>query len=116
MTGVQTCALPISGLADTCRWLVNGQDVGACAPPFAGPVLAGIKEVRDREVLAVDEARGLVVYRTFEDLPASAGREGSYPLTYQVIELFRFVGGKIERVEAFTTELPYGMPPHDARN
>jgi hypothetical protein len=103
-----------AGLADTCKWLVNGQDVGACAPPFAGPVLAGIKQVRDREVLAVDEARGLVVYRAFEDLPASAGREGSYPLTYQVIELFRFVDGKIERVEAFTSELPYGMRPHDA--
>ncbi|HEU4651722.1 MAG TPA: hypothetical protein VFS49_09940, partial [Croceibacterium sp.] len=107
---------PPAGLAEDCRWLVNGQNVGACAPPFAGPVLASIKQVRDREVLAADEARGLVVYRTFEDLPASAGADGSYPLTYQVIELFRFVGGKIERVEAFTTELPYGMRPHDARN
>jgi hypothetical protein len=103
-----------AGLADDCRWLVNGQDVGACAPPFAGPVLASIDRVRDREVLAVDEARGLVVYRTFEDLPA-AGRENAYPLTYQVVELFRFVDGKIERVEAFTSELPYGMRPHDAR-
>jgi hypothetical protein len=103
------------GLAGSCHWLVNGQDVGACAPPFAGPALAGIARVRDREVLAADEARGLVVYRTFEDLPASAGRENSYPLTYQVVELFRFVDGEIERVEAFTTELPYGMRPHDAR-
>jgi hypothetical protein len=103
------------GLAESCHWLVNGQDLGACAPPFAGPGLASIARVRDREVLAADEARGLVVYRTFEDLPASAGRENSYPLTYQVIELFRFVAGKIERVEAFTTELPYGMRPHDAR-
>ena len=83
----------------------------ACAPPFAGPVLASIARVRDREVLAVDEARGLVVYRTFEDLPA-AGRENAYPLTYQVVELFHFVDGKIERVEAFTSELPYGMRPH----
>ena len=104
-----------AGLAETCKWLVNGQDLGACAPPFAGPALAGIEQVRDREVRAVDEARGLVVYRTFEDLPASAGRDGSYPLTYQVVELFRFVGGKIERVEAFTSELPYGMRPHDSR-
>jgi len=79
-------------------------------------VLAGIARVRDREVLAVDEARGLVVYRTFEDLPASAGAEGSYPLTYQVVELFRFVDGRIERVEAFTSELPYGMRSHDARD
>ena len=68
-----------------------------------------------RPALAADEARGLVVYRTFEDLPASAGRENSYPLTYQVVELFRFVDGRIERVEAFTSELPFGMRPHDAR-
>jgi hypothetical protein len=99
-----------AGLAANCRWLVNGQNVGACAPPFSGPVLAGIKQVRDREVLAVDEARGLVVYRTFEDLPAASG--SGYPLTYQVVELFRFVGGEIEQVQAFTSELPYGMKPH----
>ena len=104
-----------ANLARNCTWWVNGQNVGPCAPPFAGPQLARIQQVRDREVLAVDEARGLVVYRTFEDLPASAGAEGSYPLTYQVIELFRFVDGKIEQVQAFTSELPYGMKPHDAR-
>lgn len=100
-----------AGLADNCQWLVNGMDVGACAPPFDGPALRAIGAVRDREVLAVDEARGLVVYRTFEDLPRRNGPEGSYPLTYQVIELFRISGGQIERVEAFTSELPYGMKP-----
>jgi hypothetical protein len=99
-----------AGLAANCRWWVNGLDVGACAPPFAGPVLAGIARVRDREVLAVDETRGLIVYRTFEDLPAASG--SGYPLTYQVVELFRFVGGEIEQVQAFTSELPYGMKPH----
>jgi len=99
------------GLAESCKWLVNGMDVGACGPPFSGPVMRAIDNVRDRELLAVDEERGLVVYRTFEDLPRNNGPEGSYPLTYQVIELFRIVGGKIERVEAFTSELPLGMKP-----
>jgi len=28
-----------------------------------------------------------------------------------VIELYRFEAGKITRVEAFTSELPYGMRP-----
>lgn len=99
-------------LGEECHWLVNGVDLGACALPFAGAGLASIAVVRDRRVLAVDEARGLVVYQTFEDIPAKGGRPGSYPLTYQVIELFRFIGGKVERIEAFTSELAYGMKPH----
>jgi hypothetical protein len=96
-------------LAAGCRWYVNGQDMGDCAAPFGGAVLAGIEQVRDREVLAVDEARGLIVYRTFEDLPAMGG---GYPLTYQVVELFRIADGKIAEVQAFNSELPYGMKPH----
>jgi hypothetical protein len=100
-----------AGLAEGCHWWLNGLDVGACRAPFGGGTgLASIARVRDREVLAVDEARGLIVYRTFEDLPASSGR--GYPLTYQVVELFRFEDGRIEQVQAFTSELPYGMKPH----
>jgi hypothetical protein len=101
-------------LADTCRWVVNGQDVTACAEAFGSDPLAAIARIRDKELLAADENRGLIAYRMYEDLPASAGAEGSYPLTYQVVVLLRFVGGQIERVEAFTSELPYGMRPHDA--
>jgi hypothetical protein len=97
-------------LARDCRWFVNGQRVGGCAAPFGGPALARIDEVRDRELLAVDEERGLAVYRTFEDLPASSG--SGYPLTYQVVELFRFDDGRVAEVQAFTSELPYGMKPH----
>ncbi|MEO6153761.1 MAG: hypothetical protein ABIT09_11385 [Croceibacterium sp.] len=98
-----------AGLAADCRWFVNGQNVGACAPAFANPALKTIERVRDREVLAADEARGLIVYRTFEDLPAKGS---GYPLTYQVIELFRFDSGRIAEIQAFTAELPYGMKPH----
>ncbi|HWK42881.1 MAG TPA: hypothetical protein VNR60_13255 [Croceibacterium sp.] len=97
------------GLADNCRWFVNGQDLGECAPSFSGPGLASIERVRDREVLAVDEARGLIIYRTFEDVPAKGS---GYPLTYQVVELFRFEGGKITEVQAWNSELPFGMVPH----
>jgi hypothetical protein len=98
------------GLAERCHWFVNGQDMGACAPAFAGPGLKTIAQVRDRKLLATNEARGLAVYRTFEDLPAIGG---GYPLTNQVIELFRFENGKIAEVQAFTSELPYGMKPHE---
>lgn len=101
-----------AGLADNCRWHVNGEDVGACAPAFGSAPLAAISQIRDREVLAVDEARGLVISRLFEDLPAISGAEGAYPKTQQVVAVFRFVGGEIEQVQAFTSELPFGMKPH----
>jgi len=96
-------------MAENCQWFVNGQGVGACAPAFGSGPLAAISAVRNREVLAVDEERGLVVSRIFEDLPAVG--EG-YPKTYQVVVLFQFVAGRIVEVQAFTSELPFGMTPH----
>jgi hypothetical protein len=99
-----------AGHAADCHWFLNGQDMGNCAAPYSNPGLKEIARIRDREVIAVDEARGLIVYRTFEDVPALFGR--GYPLTYQVIELFRFEQGEIAQIQAFTSELPYGMKPH----
>ncbi len=97
-------------LSGDCRWVVNGQDVGGCGAAFGGQALSAIENIRNRSLLAMDEERGLAVYRTFEDLPAASGQ--GYPLTYQVVELFHFANGKVDRVEAFTSELPYGMRPH----
>ena len=99
-----------AGIGAQCHWHVNGQDVGECGPAFGSPPLARIEQVRDRSLLAADEARGLLVYRFFEDLPAVGS---GYPLTYQVIEVFRFEGGELTDIQAFTSELPYGMRPHD---
>jgi hypothetical protein len=99
-----------AGIANRCHWHVNGQDVGECRPAFGSPPLARIERVRDRSLLAADETRGLLVYRFFEDLPAVGS---GYPLTYQVIELFRFEGGELAEIQAYTSELPYGMRPHD---
>ncbi len=71
-----------AGLAANCRWLVNGQDVGDCTSSFINsPVLKSLEQVRDRAVLAVDEDRGLVVYRTFEDFPANGDADRTYPRT-----------------------------------
>ena len=103
-----------AGLSANCRWVVNGQDVGDCTASFLNsPVLKTLEQVRDRAVLAADVDRGLVVYRTFEDFPAATDGDKTYPRSVQVVELFHLVGGKIERVEAWTSELPYGMKPHD---
>lgn len=109
MAAVDANAVPDGLLADSCHWLVNGTDVGPCAPSFGSPPLARIEAVRDRQVLAVDTERGLAVVRFFEDVPAADGQ--GYPLTTQVVELYRFEDGRITRIEAFTSELPYGMRP-----
>lgn len=109
-------------LADTCAWVLNGQSVGQCDAPFTSLRLQPLEQVRDREVIAVDEERGLVAMSTYEDFPATRQQftdaSGTvftdaltYPRTLQVVELFRFRNGEIERVEAITSELPYGMQP-----
>ena len=69
------------------------------------------------------ESRGLVAVSTYEDFTASvqeftdaSGKaykdQDTYPRTLQVVELFRFSGGRIESIHAITSELPYGMKPH----
>jgi hypothetical protein len=76
------------------------------------------------QVLAVDEARGLVAVRVFEDIPA-APREfirpdgskmpnpAAYPRSLQIIEVFRIEGGKIVGLRRISSELPFGMKPHE---
>jgi len=113
-------------LAGNCQWFVNGQDLSTCSTPFTARRFEALEQVRDIKLLAVDEARGLVVMSTFEDFPAqrptytdAAGNSYqdslSWPRTLQVVELFRFVNGKIERIDAYTSELPYGMQPHEPK-
>jgi hypothetical protein len=94
------------GLGDTCQWTVNGQGMGTCASPFTSNAFRVIERFRDRRVLAVDEARGLVAVEGFEDWPAAP------PHSVQVVEVFRFVNGKVEQIAGYTAELPYGMKPH----
>jgi hypothetical protein len=109
-------------LAANCSWTIDGQEIGACAQPFANRRLQPLEQVRDRKVIAVDEARGLVAVSAYEDFSAAvqeftdaAGNaykdHATYPRTLQVVELFRFADGKIESVHAITSELPYGMKP-----
>lgn len=97
-------------LAPSCRRVVNGEELSDCTSYFTGPELANIRTFRDRSLLALDEDRGLAVYRYFEDSPATSS-EG-YPLTQQVVEVLRFENGEVTRMEAFKSELPYGMRPH----
>lgn len=98
-----------AALTDGCQWTVNGQVLGRCTASAPGEGVAGIGTIRDSGLLAVDETRGLAVFRRFEDRPATAS---GYPLTLQVVDVFRFDGGKIAAIESFTSELPVGMRPH----
>ncbi len=109
-------------LAADCKWAVNGLELSACEVPFSNMLLQGLEQVRDRKVIAVDEARGLVAISAYDDFTAQqqefTDAQGNtyedtmpFPRTLQVVELFRIVNGKIARIEGFTSELPYGMGP-----
>lgn len=98
-----------AGIAESCRWSVNGQNLVQCGAVFGSPAFATLERVRDRELLVVDDARGLVAYRTFEDFPAL---DRGNPRTLQVIDVFRFDGGELVDIQAYTSELPFGMKPH----
>jgi hypothetical protein len=112
------------GLDPACQWNVNGQALGACAAPIAGNALQWIARWRDMKILAVDEGRGLVAVRVFEDIPA-APREftrpdgstmpnpAAYPRSLEIVEVFRIEGGKIVALRRISSELPYGMKPHE---
>ena len=109
-------------IAASCQWAVNGQQVSACTAPFAGRLFQGIEQIRDRKVIAVDEARGLIAMSAYEDFPATAqtftdtsGKAYKdslpYPRTLQAVAVFRFEAGKIAQIQALTAELGYGMRP-----
>jgi hypothetical protein len=94
-------------------------------------------KLRDGRMPIVDVERGVVVYSGFVDHPASgnvsaagpqstahdaaahrAARDAGlpYPVTQSVIEAFKIEDGRIERVAAVSTLLPYGMPPPAPRS
>lgn len=112
------------GLASDCERVLNGETVSTCAQPFTARLFQPLEQVRDRSVIAVDEARGLVAVSAYEDYPASqqefTDASGNtfrdalpYPRTQQVVELFRFENGQLVRIVGYHSELPLGMKPRD---
>ena len=80
-----------------------------------------VDRVRDRRVLAVDEARGLVVTSSFADFGLAQTQyrttdgvlrdtQDKHPSTREQLEIFRIVGGRIQRIEAISVYQPYRMP------
>ncbi|HWJ69586.1 MAG TPA: hypothetical protein VNS79_06045 [Sphingobium sp.] len=83
--------------------------------------LFGEYEAIRHEVIAVDEARGLVAAIGYRDLPAanvtftardgkSYAAEAKYPRSVGFVSLFRIEGGRIARLETIANEVPYLMP------
>ncbi len=92
----------------------------SCEAALQRGLLQEYESVR-RMIVAVDEARGLVVALGRRDLPAAAisftARDGKtypaeakYPRTVGFVSLFKIEGGKIVRIESTANELPYLMP------
>jgi hypothetical protein len=109
-------------IAANCKVTIDGQAVDTCAKPFTQQLRQALEQVRDREVIAVEEARGLVAVSAYEDYTGSAqtftDTSGAaykdslpFPRTLQVVDLFRLEGGKIAGIQSYTVELPYGMKP-----
>ena len=80
-----------------------------------------LDRLRDRRILAIDEARGLVVassladfglkqtqYRTTDGVLRDT--QDKYPSTRELFEIYRIRDGRIERMEAVSVFQPYRMP------
>ena len=92
-----------------------------CADQFRMGFYRYDDRLRARRFMVVDETRGLVMAAAFID---HAGRLGEYRLTdgrtntslyrrphsFSLLETFRIKAGRIQRVEAVFTSVPYRMP------
>lgn len=92
-----------------------------CAAQFQLGIYRYDDELRSRRFLVVDVERGLVMASAFID---HSGHLGSYtltdgtpaqslyrrPNTYYLMETFKIRSGKIQRIEAVFTTVPYRMP------
>jgi hypothetical protein len=93
----------------------------SCAEQFRVGSYRMVSAVRDRAYVVVDEERGLVLARAFNDhngvltdfkladgTPAVSFAK--YPSTLSMLELFRIRAGRIERIEVVHIGVPYAMP------
>ena len=95
----------------------------SCPDQIASRVLANYQVVYPRRIPVIDEERqivfGFFMYQQPGDIleVESPGRgaykfseANSQPGFVEVAQAFKFVGGRIRRMEALTTPLPYGTP------
>ncbi|MET0291794.1 MAG: hypothetical protein ABW136_05460 [Steroidobacteraceae bacterium] len=112
------CRIVSNGVAT-----VDGADKAtSCQDLFKRGAFRPVERVRERQIRAIDEARGVVVASALLDWPAAfadfRGADGKsrnlaipYPHSQSVVEAFRIENGRIARVEGVSAFMPYAMPP-----
>jgi sugar lactone lactonase YvrE len=97
----------------------------SCETPIKRGLYGELEDLR-HQVLAIDEARGLVAAIGYRDMPAAkisfTAQDGStypaeakYPRTMGFVSVFKIEGGKIARIESVTNEVQYLTPAPFAR-
>jgi hypothetical protein len=115
------CTRTDNGLSTT-----SGDDPAAaiakgCEGQFKAGVYRPIERIRDRQYPVVDEERGVVVATAMLDSPvreptyrttdgATHKVPLAYPNTRAVIEIFKIRNGKIYKIQAVSSLLPYLIP------
>jgi sugar lactone lactonase YvrE len=114
------CVLIENGVRMSGNLLAAAGDDASCGAPLKRGLWGEIEAVR-HQVLAVDEARGLVAAIGYRDLPgakasfttqdgATRPAEARYPRTVGFVSVFKIEGGKIARLETIANEVPYLTP------
>jgi hypothetical protein len=97
-----------------------GSDAQGCEAQFRLGTFLFVDRVRDRRFTLVDEERGIVMAEasfdhgaTFEDYKTSDGKSAKNPIkapsTISLIETFKIRNGKLYRIEAIFTGVPFRM-------
>ena len=96
-----------------------------CAAQLEGGYGAYITRVRDRHILTIDEARGLIVAAAYYDIPGTVKAVGQKlgapymlparlgrPQSRATWQLFRIEDGAIRRIESLERIVPFGARAH----
>jgi hypothetical protein len=97
-----------------------GSDAQGCEAQFKLGTFRFVDRVRDRRFTLVDEERGVVMAEasfdhgaTFEDYKTSDGKAAKNPIkspsTISLIETFKIRNGRLYRIEAIFTGVPFRM-------
>jgi hypothetical protein len=97
-----------------------GSDAQGCEAQFKLGTFLFVDRARDRRYVVVDEERGIVMAEacfdhgaTFEDYKTTDGKAAKNPITspstISLMEMFKIRNGKIYRIEAVFTGVPFRM-------
>ncbi len=97
-----------------------GSDAQGCEAQFKLGTFRFVDRVRDRRFTVVDEARGIVMAQAsfdhgakFEDYRTTDGKAAKNPIkspsTISLMEVFKIRSGRLYRIEAIFTGVPYWM-------